>query len=293
MSIAVGDFEIRTVVESSGLAGIPHEVFPDATPEAIAPYLHWLAPAAYDRHAGQLLMPVQAYLVRTRHCNILLDTCVGNHKSHPGTEYHQHTEYTLLEDLAAAGVAPEAIDVVMCSHLHVDHAGWNTKLVDGRWVPSFPNARYIFSRKEVAFSERLAREEGESIYAESVQPVLEAGLAEIVAADFALDHGCWFEPTHGHTPGHVAIHLQSGGRRAVMSGDLIHSPLQLPHPEWSPIYDADPIEGAATRRRFLESMADSDILMMTQHFPAPSWGHIFRRGDGFGMRYLGCDMVHG
>jgi len=293
MTFAVGDIEIRTVVESHGAAGVPHEVFPGATPEAIAPYLSWLAPAAFDPALGQLLMPVLAYLVRTRHHNILLDTCVGNHKSHPTMpEYQRRTEYTLLEDLAAAGVRPEEIDIVMCSHLHVDHAGWNTRLLDGRFVPSFPNARYIFSRKEVAFSEALGRD-GEKIYEESVLPVLEAGLAEIVEADHAVDDGLWFEPTHGHTPGHVAIHLASQGRRAIMSGDLIHSPLQLPRPDWSPIYDFDPAEGAATRRRFLDSVAETDIVMMTQHFSAPSVGHVFRRGDGFGMRYLGCDMVHG
>lgn len=293
MSISVGDIAITTVVESFGLAGLPHEVFPDATPERVAPLRSWAEPHALDPATGQMLMPVQAYLVRTKHHNILLDTCVGNHKNHPTMpEYHQHTEYTLLEDLTKAGVAPEQIDIVMCSHLHVDHAGWNTRLLDGRWVPSFPNARYIFSRKEVAFAEEEGRN-GDSIYRESVQPVLEAGLAEIVEADFALDDGCWFEPTHGHTPGHVAIHLASRGQRAVMSGDLIHSPLQLPHPEWSPIYDSDPLEGARTRRRFLESMAETDILMMTQHFPAPSMGHVFSRGSGFGMRYLGCDMVHG
>ncbi len=247
MALAVGEIEIQTVVESFGLSGMPHEVFPDATPEAIAPYRHWLEPAALDPATGQLLMPVQTYLVRTRHHNILLDTCVGNHKNHPNMpEYHQHTEYTLLEDIAAAGVAPEEIDIVMCSHLHVDHAGWNTRLLDGRWVPSFPNARYIFARKEVAACEALGRE-GESIYEESVLPVLEAGLAEIVEADHAVNDQLWLEPTHGHTPGHVAIHLASNGQRAVMSGDLIHSPVQLPHPEWSPIYDADPAEGARTQ----------------------------------------------
>ena len=177
MSITVGDIAITTVVESFGLAGLPHVVFPEATPEAVARLRHWAEPHALDPATGQMLMPVQAYLVRTKHHNILLDTCVGNHKNYPNDpDYHQHTEYTLLEDLTKAGVAPEAIDIVMCSHLHVDHAGWNTRLLDGRWVPSFHNARYIFSRKEVAFAQAEG-EKGDSIYRESVQPVLEAGLA--------------------------------------------------------------------------------------------------------------------
>ena len=289
---AVGDIEVRRIVEAIEPGNLPHEDFPDATREALAPYLAWLQPTAIDGK-GRLVMPVQTYLVRTRHHTILLDTCVGNHKSHPNHPgWHKRTDYTLLEDLAAAGVAPEAVDVVMCSHMHLDHVGWNTRLVDGRWVPTFPNARYVFSRKELAFAEAEGAK-GDHVYAESVLPVLEAGQAEIVEADHALDDEVWLEPTHGHTPGHVAIHLGSKNNRAVMSGDLIHSPLQLPHPEWSPIYDDNPAEGAATRRRFLETLAGTDVLMMTQHFPEPSVGHVLARGRGFGFRYMGCDMVHG
>ncbi|MBT6202626.1 MAG: MBL fold metallo-hydrolase [Alphaproteobacteria bacterium] len=293
MKLEIGDIRIDRIEESCDISNLPHEDFPDATPEALAPYLEWLKPAAIDPATGRIIMPVQTYLVRTRHHTILLDTCVGNHKHHPDMPlWNQRDNYRLLEDIAAAGVRPEDIDFVMCSHLHLDHAGWNTQLIDGRWVPTFPNAKYLFCQEELDFAQEEGRK-GDSVYGESVQPVLEAGLGEVVAMDFALDDNIMLEPTPGHTPGHVATHLVSQGKRAVMSGDLIHSPFQLPHPEWSPVYDWDRAMGATTRRRFLESLADTDTLMMSQHFPAPSTGHVFSKGDGFGFRYLGCDMVHG
>lgn len=293
MAFWIGDIRIDRIEESCSLGNLPHVDFPDATPEAIAPFMEWLQPHAVCPASGRVVMPVQTYLVRTAHHTVLLDTCVGNHKNHPGVpEWHRRSEYRLLDDIAAAGVAPEQVDIVLCSHLHLDHAGWNTRLEDGRWVPTFPNARYLFCREELDFAEEEARR-GDSVYGESVLPVLEAELGEIVAMDFALDDHLRLEPTPGHTPGHVATHLASGGERAVMCGDLIHAPFQLPHPEWSPVYDWHPGMAAATRRRFLEALADEDVLMLTQHFPAPSAGHVFRRGQGFGMRYLGCDMVHG
>lgn len=293
MTLILGDVRIDRIEESRDLGNLPHEDFPDATPEAIAPYLEWLEPAAIDPASGRTIMPVQTYLVRTAHHTILLDTCVGNHKNHPSAPvWNRRTDYTLPEDVAAAGVRPEEVDIVLCSHLHLDHAGWNTRLENGRWTPTFPNARYLFNRDELDFAEAEARK-GDSVYGESVQPVLEAGLGEVVAKDFVLDDNVRLEPTEGHTPGHVATWLSSNGRRAAMCGDLIHAPFQLPHPEWSPVYDWDPAMAAATRRRFLESVADTDVVVLTQHFPAPSMGRVFARGDGFGFRYRGCDMVHG
>ncbi|HSH07118.1 MAG TPA: MBL fold metallo-hydrolase, partial [Burkholderiales bacterium] len=179
------------------------------------------------------------------------------------------------------GVAPEDIDTVMCTHLHVDHCGWNTRLVDGRWVPTFPNARYLFARPEYEASAA-----GNSVvFRESVLPVMEAGQAVLVELDYEIEHGIHFEPTVGHTPGHVAVALASQGARGVMSGDLIHSPLQLAFPEWSPRADWDRALSAQTRRRFLEQHADSDTLVMTAHFPQPSMGQVVSAGNAFRFRY--------
>ena len=171
---------------------------------------------------------------------------------------------------------------MLCSHLHSDHCGWNTRLRDGRWVPTFPKARYVFSRREVEDAE--AR--GDSAFAESVVPVLEAGQADLVDMDHALDDEVWLEPTPGHTPGHVAIRLASRGDEAVMCGDLMHFPIQCAHPEWKTDFDDDPVMACRTRRRFLEQSSESGAKVMTAHFPSPSVGHVRPKGEAFRFDYL-------
>ena len=176
---------------------------------------------------------------------------------------------------------PREIDFVFCTHLHADHCGWNTQLVDGRWVPTFPNAKYILSRREVAHYEAQPND----AYRESVLPVIEAGQAVLVEMDHALDDEVWLEPTPGHTPGHVAVHLASEGREAVMCGDLMHSPVQCRHPEWRFMSDWDPAMARAMRRAFLEANCETDRLVLTAHFPSPSVGHVVEKGAAFDFRY--------
>ena len=293
MTVMLGDIRVDRIEETVDIGDLPHNEFPDATPEALAPYLAWLKPAAIDAETGRTIMPVHSWLVRTPRYTILLDTCIGNHKTLPWLpSFHRQTRYRLLDDMAALGVGPDDIDIVLCSHLHYDHAGWNTRLENGTWVPTFPRARYLFCQEELDAAEAAARN-GDSVWRESVSPVLDAGQGDVVAMDHELDDMIRLEPTPGHTPGHVATHLVSRQERAIMVGDLIHSPLQLPHPEWSPVWDHDPQMAATTRRRMLETLADTDILMLTQHFPPPSAGHVFSACCGFGFRYHGCAMVHG
>ena len=283
----IGDISVQTVVEGNRAFGTPEENFPDATPELIAPHLDWFAPRAYDPASNMLIMPTQAYVVKTAKHTIVIDTCVGNYKRVPDyPNWQMRDDFKLLEDMAAVGVHPDEVDYVMCTHLHVDHCGWNTRRVDGRWVPCFKNARYIFNRSELAFAEEQVSKANDPTYEDSVLPILEAGKAVVVDNEFSLDDQVWLEPTPGHTPGHVAVRMHSRHARAVMSGDLIHSPIQLAYPQWSPFYDDDPELAKVTRRRFLEQQCDQDILMMTAHFPLPSMGHVIRRGDGFGFRYL-------
>ncbi len=169
----------------------------------------------------------------------------------------------------------------MCTHLHTDHTGWNTKLEDGRWVPTFPNARYIFSKKEY---EHWAQVDN-YIYRSNVLPVVEAGRADLVQNDFALNDHVWLEPSPGHTPDHVCVHVQSQGERAVITGDLFHSPIQFVKPHWHNEIDWDKDLGAATRRRFMETHADTDTLICTIHFPLPSAGFFRREGEGFAFDY--------
>lgn len=261
--------------------------FPKVTDEQWAPHFSWLTPKAYDPESDALIFPMQSYVVRTSHHTILIDTCVGNHKDRPGRpQWHQKTDATYLHALAAHGLAPADIDFVFCTHLHSDHVGWNTRLEDGRWVPTFPNARYVFSKKELEAwrdvgNPRFSR----TTLEDSVLPIVEAGRAELVANDYALDDEVSLEGTPGHTPDHVAVHLSSKGEHAVMSGDLMHCPVQCRHPEWEIAADWEPGVAARSRRSFLERYCETPTLVCTGHFPLPSAGRIVRRGEAFEFEY--------
>jgi glyoxylase-like metal-dependent hydrolase (beta-lactamase superfamily II) len=249
-----------------------------------------MEPWALDPVSGNLVLPIQAFLVRTRHHTILIDTCVGDHKPRPLRPFwHMQKLNTFLPRLAAAGVAPEDVDYVMCTHLHTDHVGWNTQLRDGRWVPTFPNAKYIFAEPEWESFEALHRRQPQPQFADSVLPVMEAGQAQLVASDFALDDEVWLEPTPGHTAGHVCVHLASQGAQAVITGDCIHSPVQCVEPGWVMRADVEPALASATRRRFLERYCDSGVKVCATHFPAPSLGRIIQRDDAFWFDYEATD----
>lgn len=265
----------------------PAVFFPETSAEEWAPYRDWLVPRAIDPDTGMLKLYMQSYVVRTSHHNILIDTCVGNHKDRPTRPlWHQKTDTTYMNALAAHGLSPADIDFVMCTHLHGDHVGWNTQLVNGEWVPTFPNARYIFSKKELdAWQDGADPRFADQPLVDSVLPVIAAGQADLVDNDFALDDEVWLEPTPGHTPDHVAIRFASKGESAVMSGDLMHCPVQCKHPEWTAWPDWDADMAKATRREFLERYCDTSTLVCTAHFPLPSAGLIVPDGDAFRFDY--------
>jgi glyoxylase-like metal-dependent hydrolase (beta-lactamase superfamily II) len=191
------------------------------------------------------------------------------------------TDDTYMRALKAADLSVEDIDFVMCTHLHTDHVGWNTKLEGGRWVPTFPKARYIFGKAEYEYWAEQHGKTAVPAFGDSVLPVVEAKRAEIVGDDFALGDHLRILPTPGHTPGHVAFVFGRTRDEAVFAGDLIHSPLQMQHPELSPKFDVDPAQAAVTRKNFLERYCDTDTLCCTAHFPSPSTGKIRRSGNGF------------
>ncbi|WP_423066037.1 MBL fold metallo-hydrolase [Devosia sp. CN2-171] len=231
---------------------------------------------------GKLVLPIQAFLVRSSRHTILVDSCVGNDKTCGWLpDWHRRRDNTFLQRLAKAGVTPEQVDYVLCTHLHIDHCGWNTRLVDGRWVPTFPNARYVIARRELEASEATAGGTGSRTYEDNVLPIVEAGRAVVVDMDFELDDEVRLEPTPGHTLGHVAIGLRSQGARGVVSGDLMHWPMQCIYPDWNFLHDADPDQARQTRWAFLEACADNGSIVMTSHFPLPSVGSISRRGSSF------------
>ena len=283
MKIQLGDIEIQSIVESEGPFRTPAQLFDEAGDDVMAAYKPLLEPWSLDPVTGMMIFKFQSYLVRTPHHTVLIDTCVGCDKTIPRVpDWHQRKDQTWLDNLTAAGVAPEAVDFIFCTHLHVDHCGWNTQLRDGRWTPTFPNAKYIFSTAEYEAS----AEGGGDTFKENVLPVMEAGQAVLVDMDHTVDDNLWFQPTPGHTAGHVAVSIASNGQRASMCGDLIHTPIQLKHPEWSPVFDLDKAAAARTRRAYLEQQSESGDLTLTAHFPSPSTGRVTADGDAFWFAFM-------
>lgn len=278
----IGDMTVQRIMEMQLEFRLPGEMFPAATPEEVAALAPQFTPWAIHPHSGMAILAIQSYLVRTARHTTLIDTCIGCGKTNTRIpSWAGRTDRSWLKRLGQAGVAPEQVDYVFCTHMHADHSGWNTRLLDGRWVPTFPNAKYIFARTEVEHAERA----GLPQYAENVLPVIAAGQAILVDSDHALDDGLWLEPTPGHTPGHVAVNLRSGAEHALMWGDMVHSPLQCLRPDWWFAVDTDPAQSVATRRRVLETCAGKNRLVLPAHFPAPSVGRIERAGDAFRFRY--------
>ena len=279
--LQVGDLTIERIVEQDGRFMPALDVLPGLTPELLAENRGWLAPVALDAD-DFFNLTVQSFVVRTPHHVILVDSCVGNDKSRPTRpRWDKKSDDRFMSGLAAVGLRVEDIDYVMCTHLHVDHVGWNTRLVDGRWVPTFPNARYVFGRTEYGYWAEQYKTTQDPLFTDSVLPIIEAQRADLVADDFALGDHVRLMSTPGHTPGHVSVCLGAGKTEAVVSGDLIHVPLQTRYPELSARFDGDMERAAVTRRGFLEQYCDSGTLCCFTHFPGISRGLVTRWGNGF------------
>ncbi len=284
--IRVGDIAISRIYELTQPFPAT-EFFPDTPLQAWTPHLDWLiAEGAFLPGENSIVLPMQSYVARTSHHTILIDTCIGNDKHRPQRPaWHMKTDKTYMTNLAAVGLTPADIDFVMCTHLHHDHVGWNTKLVDGRWVPTFPNAKYIMSKKELEYFQNNDDPAAAPSLADSVLPVVESGQAELITTDFALDDEVWLEPTPGHTPDHFAVRLRSRDADGVVGGDLMHSPVQCLEPTWRARPDWDPQLAMQTRSAFMERHAENDTLVVMMHFPLPSAGRFVAEGDAFRFRY--------
>jgi len=287
-SFSVNDMTIHRIVEQEHGFTPLFEFLPTLSKEVFEENRSWMEQGAYDPKTGNVVLCFQSYIVKTPHHTILVDTCIGNDKSFPHREaWHQKKDDSWMRSLNAAGFSVEDIDFVMCTHLHGDHVGWNTKLENGRWVPTFPKARYLFSKKEYEYwtnsDQTLMPLDPMK---ESVLPIIEANRAELVTSDHELNDHIRLTPTPGHTPDHFAVCAGRGGDRAVFTGDLIHSPIQARYPELVMRVDTDRDQAVQTRRNFFERYCDTDTLCCTMHFPSPSVGHIKRWGDGFRLDYV-------
>lgn len=273
----IGEVTVTRILELEATGG-SRFILPQATPEAIRE-IGWLTPHFADEN-GRLRMSVHALVVETPTKRIIVDTCIGNDKQRDIPTW-SNLQTSFLKDLESAGFPPDTIDVVLCTHLHVDHVGWNTRLVDGRWIPTFPKARYLIGRKEFDYwraEEAHVENLDRSPFHDSVQPVFDAGLVDLVETDHQVCPEVSLEPTLGHTPGHVSVRIRSGGHEALITGDFAHHPCQLARPDWASAADYDPEASTATRQRVFGELAGSDVLVIGTHFASPTAGRIARDG---------------
>lgn len=269
----VGDVTITKIVELE-VSGGSRRLLPAVTPDWLEPYL--------IGDESCLRLSIHSFVIETPHRRILVDTCVGNDKQRRPVAYWNHRQGSFLADLAEAGFPPDSIDTVVNTHLHIDHVGWNTTLRDGAWVPTFANARYLIARNEFAhWRDHGTRDDTRQMLADSVQPILDAGQAELVEPGYQLCEEVELTPTIGHTPGHISVHIASCGQEALITGDFMHHPCQIAHPEFELTSDSDPAQGVRTRREVFERIADRPVLVLISHFAGATGGFISRDGERF------------
>ncbi|HEY0422819.1 MAG TPA: MBL fold metallo-hydrolase [Rhodopila sp.] len=279
MKWTIGDVTVTKIVELE-VTGGTRFLLPQATPEEILP-IAWLQPHFADEN-GRLRMSIHSFIVETPDRRMIVDTCLGNDKQQRRIPHWNERDGPFLADLAAAGFPAESIDTVLCTHLHVDHVGWNTRLVNGKWVPTFPRARYLMGRAEYEhWSTTQDRPDMAPILADSVTPIVEAGLATMVETNERICEEISLIPTLGHTPGHVSVMIQSQGEQAMITGDFMHHPCQIAYPEWSTLADSDPDRGIETRRRMFKRLAGTPVLIIGTHFAGATAGRLVVDGDGY------------
>ncbi len=281
LSWTVGKVTITRIVEMEmPVAYNPDAPFlAEATPEALRT-MPWLYPHFVDDQ-DRMRLSIHALLVEGPGVRMVVDTCVGNDKIRPSLIGKKPLSTNFLGHMAEAGWGRETVDTVVCTHLHVDHVGWNTMLEDGKWVPTFPKARYLLGKTEFEHWSAEGDAEQQEILADSVKPILDAGLVELVEMNHRISPEIRLEPTPGHTPGHVSVVIESEGETAVITGDMTHHPCQMGHPDWSPGFDSDKKAAAVMRRRMFAEWADKPILVIGTHYAGPTAGHVKSEGEAF------------
>ena len=293
--VKIGNMRVDRLVEIAQLPFDKHWLFANVDDEVISANRDWLDERYIEPGTGRMILSHHSFIVRTGRWTALVDTCCGNHKPRPRVPVWDQLNQPYLENMHALGVRPEEIDFVMCTHLHVDHVGWNTRLVDGRWIPTFPNARYLMGRAEYRHWEQVHNASpkhpvNHGSFVDSVLPVVAAGQADFVETDHLLfddrDATVRFASAPGHTAGNMQIHLHGGHDHAVLSGDIIHHPIQCAAPWLSNAADVDRDAARATRVKLLEELADTPSILLAAHFPAPTAGRVISKGAAFRFVFL-------
>lgn len=273
----VGEVKITRIIEIEATGGMSR-IIPDAKRELVR-NIKWLHPHFCDED-GRMRGAIHALIVDTPDLNIIVDTCIGNDKDRVIPAWNK-LQTPFLSDIAEAGYPRESIDKVMCTHLHVDHVGWNTMLHEDTWVPTFEHARYLYSKTEFEHWRGENQESYGPLLADSIMPVFEAGLVDLVQQDHQICPEIRLIPTPGHTPGHVSVMIESKGESALITGDFLHHPCQIVHPEWSSSPDVDPAQAIATRRSMYQKLAGTPTLMIGTHFATPTAGHLVKDGNSY------------
>lgn len=276
MRWTVGRVKITRIVEIAAVGGTRF-ILPQATAEEIQK-ISWLAPH-YATDEGRLRLNIQSWIVETPTQRIIVDTCIGNDRQNRSVPAWNGRDSDFLARLAEAGYPAESIDTVFCTHLHVDHVGWNTRLVDGHWQPTFANARYLFGKAEYDhWAAHSTEGEYKAVFEDSVQPIVDAGRAELIDSDHRIGDGISLIPTPGHSPGHLSVLIRSDGAEAVLTGDVAHHPCQMRRLDWSSTADFDPVRSIAARQTLFARFADTPTLLFGGHFDP---GRLVRDADAY------------
>ena len=270
----IGDVVVRAAVEEASLIPGPGLLMGMDVAE-LGDHLHWLQPDYMDGE-GNIQLAIQSFLVESSGQRIVVDTCFGDGHQLPYDLPLDTRHYPGM--LASVGFGVDDVDVVLCTHLHFDHVGWNTTLVDGSWQPTFPNAEYLFGAEE--YDHWRDDPDPNRCSEECVQTLVDCGAARLVAHDHVITPEVRLVPTPGHTPGHVSVRIESRGQSALITGDMVHHPIQIVRPDWSSGPDYDPETAIATRRQVFSELADTDVLVLGTHFNEPAGGRVRTSGDG-------------
>ena len=291
--LVVGEVTVSRVVESVGSIGMnPSQFFPGTDPSAWNGHESELRPYFLEDDGATTMestsrVAMQTWIIRSAGRTILLDAAVGNDKDRPDVPSWSHLQTTYLDDLAAAGVTPESVDIVVNTHLHADHVGWNTRLVDGSWVPAFPNAEYLMPAEDLAFwdpahgNTTVMGPGAHGVWADSIAPVLAAGQVTAWTGSHRIDDALTLEAAPGHTPGASILRLVSGGDEVLFVGDSLHSPAQVVDVHTSSCFDEDPVQAHRTRDRLFTEAADRGLLLLPAHFGGHGGFRVAKDADGF------------
>ena len=287
----LGEVTIARIEDQLEPRNPPKVMFPNFRDDIWEAERHWLVPKYFVADGSRIRTSNHSWLINTGGRIVLIDTCIGNHKNRPQSPHHHMRQVPWLERLAAAGVRPEQVDCVFCTHLHADHVGWNTRLRDGRWVPTFPNAQYLFGREESArWDSRRADYQAlrfnDFVFDDSILPIAESGQMTLVDDGYAVDESLVVESSPGHTRGHASVRLRSGGREAVFCGDILHHPVQIPYPELWCSFDDDPERALKTRKDLLDASVDRDVWLMPTHFAEPHCCRVVSDGARMGIDWI-------